>query len=76
MEDVKDSQAMHDTKSQSISSSSSPNNLEANNHGEAKSDFRNSPEFAEIDEKKLMRKVDFRLIPWLAVLYLLSFLDR
>lgn len=31
---------------------------------------------AEIDEKKLMRKVDFRLIPWLCVLYLLSFLDR
>jgi len=31
---------------------------------------------AGIDEKKLMRKVDFRLIPWLCVLYLLSFLDR
>lgn len=31
---------------------------------------------ADIDEKKLMRKVDFRLIPWLCVLYLLSFLDR
>lgn len=29
-----------------------------------------------IDEKKLLRKVDFRLIPWLSVLYLLSFLDR
>lgn len=29
-----------------------------------------------IDEKKLMRKIDFKLIPWLAVLYLLSFLDR
>ena len=31
---------------------------------------------ADVDEKKLMRKVDFRLIPWLCVLYLLSFLDR
>ncbi|SPO25664.1 related to allantoate permease [Ustilago trichophora] len=31
---------------------------------------------ADVDEKKLMRKVDFRLIPWLSVLYLLSFLDR
>lgn len=31
---------------------------------------------AGIDEKKLMRKVDIRLIPWLSVLYLLSFLDR
>ncbi|TKY85821.1 hypothetical protein EX895_005362 [Sporisorium graminicola] len=31
---------------------------------------------AHVDEKKLMRKVDLRLIPWLSVLYLLSFLDR
>jgi hypothetical protein len=31
---------------------------------------------AGIDEKKLMRRVDLRLIPWLSVLYLLSFLDR
>ncbi|PWZ01220.1 MFS general substrate transporter [Testicularia cyperi] len=30
----------------------------------------------DIDEKKLLRKIDFRLIPWLCVLYLLSFLDR
>jgi hypothetical protein len=29
-----------------------------------------------IDEKKLLRKIDFALIPWLSVLYLLSFLDR
>jgi hypothetical protein len=29
-----------------------------------------------VDDKKLMRKIDFRLIPWLSVLYLLSFLDR
>ncbi|PWO01390.1 MFS general substrate transporter [Tilletiopsis washingtonensis] len=29
-----------------------------------------------VDEKKLMRKVDMHLIPWLSVLYLLSFLDR
>ncbi|CAE6446279.1 unnamed protein product [Rhizoctonia solani] len=29
-----------------------------------------------IDEKKLLRKVDMRLIPWLSLLYLLSFLDR
>lgn len=31
---------------------------------------------ADVDEKKLLRKIDFRLIPWLCVLYLLSFLDR
>ncbi|KAF8710273.1 MFS general substrate transporter, partial [Rhizoctonia solani] len=31
---------------------------------------------SQIDEKKLLRKVDMRLIPWLSLLYLLSFLDR
>lgn len=29
-----------------------------------------------IDERKLMRKVDSRTVPWLAFLYLLAFLDR
>lgn len=29
-----------------------------------------------IDEKRLMRRVDWALIPWLSFLYLLSFLDR
>ncbi|KAL0576229.1 hypothetical protein V5O48_005739 [Marasmius crinis-equi] len=29
-----------------------------------------------IDEKKLLRKIDWALIPWLSFLYLLSFLDR
>jgi hypothetical protein len=29
-----------------------------------------------IDEKKLLRKIDVRLIPWLSLLYLLSFLGR
>ncbi|KZT21600.1 MFS general substrate transporter [Neolentinus lepideus HHB14362 ss-1] len=29
-----------------------------------------------VDERKLMRKLDWRLIPWLSFLYLLSFLDR
>ncbi|KAI1638431.1 major facilitator superfamily domain-containing protein [Biscogniauxia mediterranea] len=32
--------------------------------------------FAHLDEKKILRKMDMRLIPMLAVLYLLSFLDR
>ena len=31
---------------------------------------------SDVDEKKLMRKVDWWLIPWLSFLYLLSFLDR
>ncbi|KAM5536649.1 hypothetical protein V8D89_009744 [Ganoderma adspersum] len=29
-----------------------------------------------IDEKKLIRKLDWYLVPWLSLLYLLSFLDR
>ncbi|KAI1858514.1 uncharacterized protein JN550_012561 [Neoarthrinium moseri] len=32
--------------------------------------------FSHLDEKKILRKMDMRLIPMLAVLYLLSFLDR
>ncbi|KAM0457996.1 hypothetical protein ACHAPV_001363 [Trichoderma viride] len=32
--------------------------------------------FVDIDEKKVLRKMDMRLIPMLAALYLLSFLDR
>ncbi|KAH7305202.1 major facilitator superfamily domain-containing protein [Stachybotrys elegans] len=32
--------------------------------------------FSHIDEKKVLRKMDVRLIPMLALLYLLSFLDR
>ncbi|KAF9485449.1 MFS general substrate transporter [Pholiota conissans] len=31
---------------------------------------------SEVDEKKLLRKIDIALIPWLSFLYLLSFLDR
>ena len=33
-------------------------------------------DFSNIDEKKVLRKMDIRLIPMLALLYLLSFLDR
>ncbi|KAH8120224.1 MFS general substrate transporter [Phellopilus nigrolimitatus] len=29
-----------------------------------------------VDEKKLLRKIDLYIIPWLALLYLLNFLDR
>lgn len=32
--------------------------------------------FPEVDERKLMRKIDFRLVPVLCILYLLAFLDR
>lgn len=32
--------------------------------------------FAHLDEKKILRKMDMRLIPMLTLLYLLSYLDR
>ncbi|KAI9676987.1 MAG: hypothetical protein M1817_006826 [Caeruleum heppii] len=35
-----------------------------------------NPDFSHINEKKVLRKMDLRLIPMLALLYLLSFLDR
>ncbi|KAI9841559.1 MAG: hypothetical protein M1837_000605 [Sclerophora amabilis] len=38
--------------------------------------FEHNADFSHIDEKKILRKMDIRLIPMLALLYLLSFLDR
>ncbi|KAF8182589.1 MFS general substrate transporter [Pholiota molesta] len=29
-----------------------------------------------VDEKKLIQKLDFRIVPWMSLLYLLSFMDR
>lgn len=29
-----------------------------------------------IDERRVLRKIDWHVVPWLAVLYLLNFLDR
>jgi hypothetical protein len=36
----------------------------------------NDVDFTMVDEKATLRKMDIRLIPVLAILYLLSFLDR
>lgn len=33
-------------------------------------------DFSNVDEKKVLRKMDLRLLPMLSLLYLLSFLDR
>src|SRR5262245_10594040 len=38
--------------------------------------FNPDIDVSAVDEKKLIRKIDFALIPWLSFLYLLSFLDR
>jgi len=34
------------------------------------------PQLSEAEEKELWRKIDMRLLPILALLYLLSFIDR
>jgi len=54
----------------SLASSSGIQEIE---HGD-----QEAPEFYidPIAEKKLIRKLDWRLIPWLSLLYLISFLDR
>ncbi|EEP79461.1 conserved hypothetical protein [Uncinocarpus reesii 1704] len=39
-------------------------------------DISSEEDFSDVDEKKVLRKMDLRLIPMLALLYLLSFLDR
>jgi|SRR5712672_1210998 len=33
-------------------------------------------DISAVNPRKLKRKIDFRLLPWLALLYLLCFLDR
>jgi hypothetical protein len=43
-------------------------------HGDAY--WFDQADFSHIDEKKVLRKMDLRLIPMLALLYLLSFMDR
>ncbi|KLO13925.1 MFS general substrate transporter [Schizopora paradoxa] len=43
---------------------------------ESKSSDSDSQVSSTIDERALLRKIDFRVIPWLALLYLLNSLDR
>ncbi|KAI0091669.1 MFS general substrate transporter [Irpex rosettiformis] len=38
--------------------------------------YRPHVDTSNVDEKRLMRKIDWWLLPWLTFLYLLSFLDR
>jgi hypothetical protein len=50
--------------------------------GPAREKYDSSPaesnidEFADINEKALVRRLDYKLLPPLTILYLLSFLDR
>jgi len=38
--------------------------------------YRPEVDTSGIDERKLLRRIDWHVVPWLAVLYLLNFLDR
>jgi hypothetical protein len=38
--------------------------------------YRPEVDTSAIDPYKLKRKIDFRLLPWLALLYLMNYLDR
>lgn len=38
--------------------------------------FNADLDVSDVDERKLLRKLDLALVPWLSFLYLLSFLDR
>ena len=44
--------------------------------GNLKQIFNPGVDTSGVDERKLIRKIDIALIPWLSFLYLLSFLDR
>ena len=44
--------------------------------GNLKQIFNPDVDTSGVDERKLIRKIDLALIPWLSFLYLLSFLDR
>jgi hypothetical protein len=48
----------------------------AETQGRSSGDFAATGEFLNIDEKKLVRKLDLHLIPIVMLTYLLSFLDR
>uniref|UniRef100_A0A0K3C9C4 BY PROTMAP: gi/647401743/emb/CDR48098.1/ RHTO0S16e01200g1_1 [Rhodosporidium toruloides] n=1 Tax=Rhodotorula toruloides TaxID=5286 RepID=A0A0K3C9C4_RHOTO len=45
-------------------------------HNEYVGKALDAPYLSPAEEKKLMRKIDYKLVPFLSLLYLLSFLDR
>lgn len=68
-EDAKQSDASVDIKSGDKS-------VEEIDNAKDHCSLENAVEWDEAATKRLMRKIDWRLIPFLALLYLLSFLDR
>ena len=78
----------HSDSSQSHEKGSALLHLEDQDHKQSKKERKNSVDaiiardditlesFAHLDIKKILLKIDLRLIPMLTLLYLLSFLDR
>src|SRR5689334_4783030 len=71
------------TKSASVTNMSSddeykPGTVQKERDGVAATNDRgvDAEAFAEIEEKKLMRKIDWRLLPILGALYSISLIDR
>jgi hypothetical protein len=65
-----------DTKVEASGSDSPPINKEDVTFAESASNSSQEFGFDEKQTKTLIRKIDWALIPFLALLYLLSFLDR
>ncbi|OCF37720.1 hypothetical protein I317_04076 [Kwoniella heveanensis CBS 569] len=53
-----------------------PDTMPNHSHEAAEAIARLTPEEYAAMEKRLLRKLDFKLIPWMTLLYLLSFIDR
>ncbi|KDQ61513.1 hypothetical protein JAAARDRAFT_76589 [Jaapia argillacea MUCL 33604] len=67
----------HPSPPSSISSKGRAEHIEAGKEDRLTSATYNAEvDTSEVDERKLLRKLDLALIPWLSFLYLLSFLDR
>lgn len=78
----KDYRVSHEPQKHGSVSSSPPAEKSGHGHGHGHH-LHHDPEFtganvdfSHIDGKKVLRKMDLRLIPMLSILYLLAFLDR
>ncbi len=70
-------QQRHQQTHGSVSSSPSPLHAEKSGHLHHDPEWTGADvDFSHIDGKKVLRKMDLRLIPMLSILYLLAFLDR
>ncbi|KAJ3509347.1 hypothetical protein NLJ89_g5266 [Agrocybe chaxingu] len=64
-------------RTSSPTASDTEKSVDAHEKGDVKVQVYNAGvDVSGVDERKLIRKIDYALIPWLSFLYLLSFLDR